>query len=81
MSKYFYCKDCLNIVSNPQKCEKCEMDNLKELKVGAPVNVIGTKTKGKVFQMKKDIIKLIIITESKERVIKEYKPEQLKKLL
>ncbi|MCM1989911.1 hypothetical protein [Oceanirhabdus seepicola] len=81
MAKYYYCLDCLRISSNEEKCEKCEKDNLKVLKVGTPVNVIGTKQKGKVFQMKDDVVKLIVITQAKEKVIKEFKPDQLKKLL
>ena len=78
---YFYCSGCRKIGNNPTKCESCGSDNINLLKCGAPRNVIGTKTKGKIFKMKEDEIKLLIKTEAQEKVIKEYKPEQLQKIL
>lgn len=78
---YFYCSGCRKIGKNPTKCESCGSDNIKLLKHGAPMNVIGTKTKGKIFKIKEDEIKLLITTEAQEKVIKEYKPEQLQKIL
>lgn len=81
MGKLFYCTECRRVEKNSSKCEFCNSEKIKLLKSGAPVNVIGTKQKGKVFKIKDDLVKLIIINEAKEKLIKDYKPEQLQKVL
>lgn len=81
MAKLYYCAKCRRVEKSSTKCDFCDSDNVKFLKIGAPVNVIGTKQKGKIFKIKENEVKLIIINANKERVIKEYKPEELQKVL
>ncbi|MPM70201.1 hypothetical protein SDC9_117154 [bioreactor metagenome] len=81
MNKIYYCVDCKRIVSNNEKCCYCNGSYLKEIVQGSPVNVIGTKQKGKVLKVEQDRVKLIVIDEAKNKLIKEYKIEQLKKVL
>lgn len=81
MSPLFYCVDCQRIFNANENCQFCNSANIKELKKGTSVNVIGTKSKGQVLKVKDDMVSLILITEAKEKVVKEYKAENLKKIL
>jgi hypothetical protein len=81
MAKLYYCTECRRVEKDSSKCDFCKSEKVKLLKIGAPVNVIGTKQKGKVFKIKEDEVKLIIINEAKERLIKDYKAEELQKVL
>ena len=81
MSKLFYCKNCKRVIENFSQCDYCKTNDIKELMLGTSVNVLGTKQKGKVFKIDANMVKLIVIDESKNRLIKEYKAEQLKKVL
>ncbi len=81
MHKLYYCQDCKRVFKNEEKCLYCESGNIKEMKKNSPVNVLGTKQKGRVLKIVEDTVKLLIITEAKEQLIKEYKAENLKKVL
>lgn len=81
MASLNYCVDCQRVFKSNDKCEYCSSNNLKELRKGTSVNVIGTKNKGQVFKIKDGIVSLILINESKERIVKEYDAESLKKIL
>jgi len=48
---------------------------------GTSVNVIGTKEKGKVFKISDEMVKIIVIDLAKNKVLREYKAEQLKKIV
>lgn len=81
MSTVNYCVQCQRIFLNEKICEFCGSNDIKELKKNAPINVIGTKLKGRVLKIKDDNATLIINTESNERVLKEYNLKELKKIL
>lgn len=81
MASLYYCVDCHRVFKSNDKCEYCDSQNLKELRRGTSVNILGTKSKGQVFKLGDEEVSLILITESKERIIKSYMPEQLKKIL
>lgn len=81
MRKVYYCVQCKRLTTNEDKCNYCNGDHIKEVLQGCPVNVIGTKQKGKVLKIEEDKIKLIVIDEAKNKLIKEYKVEDLKKVL
>lgn len=81
MSKLFYCEKCKRVIENFNQCDYCKTSDIKELKVGTSVNILGTKQKGKVFKIDNDKVKLIVIDEAKNRLIKEYEAVQLKKVL
>jgi len=66
---------------NENSCEFCGSDNIRELKKNAPINVIGTKLKGRVLKIKDGNATLIMNTESNERMLKEYDLKELKKIL
>jgi len=48
---------------------------------GTSVNVIGTKEKGKVFKISDEMVKIIVVDLAKNKVLREYKAEQLKKIV
>lgn len=81
MKSLNYCLQCRRVFESNERCEFCNSDKIKPLKKGTSVNIIGSKIKGSVFNWKDDLVNLIIITESKERIIKEYKINTLKKIL
>ncbi|MFD3156662.1 hypothetical protein ACFIJ5_07340 [Haloimpatiens sp. FM7330] len=81
MSKLYYCLDCKRVFKDESKCNFCNGENVKELKVGKSVNVIGTKLKGKVLKVNGDNVKLILKDEMNNKYLKEYKTEELKKIL
>ena len=81
MKSLNYCLECRRVFQSNERCEFCNSDKIKPLKKGTSVNVIGSKTKGSIFNCKGDIASLIIVTEGKEKVIKEYRIDTLKKIL
>ena len=76
-----YCLECRRVFESNERCEFCSSDKIKPLKKGTSVNVIGSKIKGSVFSYKDNLVSLVIVTESKEKNIKEYKANNLKKIL
>ena len=55
---------------------------LERIFVNAPVNILGTKLKGKIMKIGKDEVKVIHVNaETKEKYIKSYSIEKLKKVL
>lgn len=81
MNNLYYCLDCRRIEKDSAKCKFCESEKIKPLKLGAPVNIIGTKLKGRIFKIKVDKVNVIVKSEADEKLIKEYKPEELQKVL
>lgn len=81
MSKLYYCSDCKRVFNNADKCEFCGSFYVKELKVGKSVNVMGSKQKGKVLKVKGENITLILIDEMNNKYTKDYKAEELRKIL
>jgi RNA polymerase subunit RPABC4/transcription elongation factor Spt4 len=81
MRKVYYCVQCKRLITNEDKCNYCDGDYIKEVFQGCPVNIIGTKQKGKVLKIEDEKIKLIVIDEAKNKLVKEYKVEELKKIL
>lgn len=80
MCKAYFCKQCRGIFMEGHTC-KCALEgSMKELMRGSPVNVIGTKLKGKVYRIKNDGIEVLLIG-NKNRNIKTYSTNQLKKIL
>lgn len=81
MNKLFYCKDCLRVVREDGVCTHCKGQNLKELVVGAPVNILGSKLKGKVLKIKDGVARILITDETKNKYIKEFDADKLKKVI
>lgn len=77
----FYCLSCKRVGKNDEVCEYCSAENLKELKVDSPVNVIGTKLKGRVLKLSGDKVRLLIRDDANNRFIKEYSYKDIKKVL
>lgn len=80
MSKAYFCSTCKKIFNEGNPCSCQEEGCVKELKLGTPINVTGTKLKGKVYRIKKDEVE-VLITSSKNRSIKAYRLEQIRKVL
>jgi hypothetical protein len=81
MDRVYYCTECKRVIENDKVCDYCKSDNLKQLTIKAPVNVIGTKIKGKVLKIKGGKVNVLVKNEANDKILKEYDPGQLKKLL
>ncbi|MCC5912271.1 MAG: hypothetical protein JJT76_17790 [Clostridiaceae bacterium] len=81
MNNLHYCMDCRRIASFNEGCTYCESENIKGLTKKAPVNVIGTKVKGNVFNSNGETVNLICVGPDKEKTIREYEADQLQKIL
>ncbi|WP_125152512.1 hypothetical protein [Clostridium rectalis] len=81
MDKLYYCVHCKRVIQNTDKCNFCNEENIKELNYGAPVNIIGSKIKGKVLKIKGNVVRLIVRDEMNIKSIKEYEFEKLRKVL
>jgi RNA polymerase subunit RPABC4/transcription elongation factor Spt4 len=81
MANLFYCKKCKRVIISGTQCDYCGSMEINRLLQGTSVNIIGTKEKGKVFKITDEMVKVIVIDASKNKVIKEYKAQQLKKII
>jgi len=81
MSKLYYCLECKRVIKNPETCDYCKSKEVNELVVGAPVNVIGQKLKGKVLKIDNDIVRLLVRDQSNNKLVKEFEPSKLNKVL
>lgn len=76
-----YCTKCKRVICGEDKCNFCGSESLKELKEKAPVNIIGTKLKGRVLKIKEDKISVLVNTENNEKILKEYTFDKIKKIV
>lgn len=76
----YYCEDCSRVFKASEKCPYCQGEGVT-LKKNAPVNVIGTKIKGRIFKQNSDKITLIVRSEDNSKVMKEYLINNLRKIL
>ena len=81
MSKLYYCMECKRVIKNAEVCDYCKAETINELVVGAPVNVIGEKLKGKVLKIDNDVVRLLIRDQSNNKLIKEFAASKLNKIL
>jgi hypothetical protein len=81
MCKLYYCLDCKRISGEAESCMYCNSLNIKELTKNAPVNIIGSKLKGRVLKVEEGKARLLIADENNSRYIKEYEADMLKKVL
>ncbi|KXZ40682.1 hypothetical protein SAMN05661008_01604 [Alkalithermobacter thermoalcaliphilus JW-YL-7 = DSM 7308] len=78
---FYYCIECKRIFSDFEKCTYCSSSNIKKLSLNSPVNVIGSKIKGRVLKIKDDNIRLLYVDEHKNKLIKEFSHDKLRKIL
>ncbi|OFI06278.1 hypothetical protein CLOACE_10510 [Clostridium acetireducens DSM 10703] len=81
MSKLYYCEECKRVLNNANTCSYCDSNNIRQVKIGAPVNVIGTKLKGRVLKIKGYNARLLIRDEFKKKYVKTYSSDKLRKVL
>lgn len=81
MQRLNYCLDCQRVFIVKEKCEYCNSSNVKELKRGKSVNIIVSKNKGRYLKYKEGKVSLIIYTEDKQKLIKEYDINSIRKIL
>lgn len=77
----YYCLQCRRVFFDSDKCSFCNCAAIKQLKINSPVNVIGSKIKGKVVKINKDELTLIIYNESNEKYLKNYKIQEVRKII
>lgn len=80
-NKLYYCKECKKIFKEQEAGGCCKGSNVKELKSGTSVNVLGTKVKGKVYKIKDNLVTIIIHDEGNDKFLKEYEYRNLRKIL
>lgn len=81
MARYYYCSECKKIGKSKVECEGCKGKYLKDLKEGSPINLIGTKQKGRVFRMKENEIVILIKNEFNEESIREVSASEIQKII
>jgi ATP sulfurylase len=83
VNKLYYCGECKRVVTSSESCSYCSCSSglINELSVGASVNIIGTKIKGKVLKVSENTAKLLIRDEGNNKIIKEYSGDKLRKII
>lgn len=81
MQKLNYCIDCQRVFTSESVCEYCNSKNIKELKRGKSINIIGSKNKGSYLKYKEGKISVIVNIEDKQKIIKEYDIDSIIKIL
>jgi hypothetical protein len=81
MNKLYYCSQCKRVINDEWKCSYCSGEEVKELAIGAPVNVIGSKLKGNVLKISGDNVSLVIRDESNNKFVREYSADKIRKIL
>ena len=81
MKRLNYCLDCKRVFTSVNICEYCNSNNIKELKRGKSVNIIGSKDKGSYLKYKEGKVSVIIYADNKQKFIKEYAIDKIRKIL
>ena len=81
MNKLYYCLDCQRVFKSEVSCDFCQSTKIKELVRNAPINILGTKLKGKVFKIEQEMVKVKYNDEHKKVFIKDFEINKIKKIL
>ncbi|MCX7922628.1 MAG: hypothetical protein N3B21_11565 [Clostridia bacterium] len=81
MNKLNYCLDCRRIFDSDEECIYCKSQSIKALVKKAPINIIGTKLKGRVLTISQGIVQVLFTGEKRVKTIKQFEASKLKKLL
>jgi hypothetical protein len=81
MDKLNYCLDCRRISVQDGKCAYCSSENIRELAKNAPVNVIGSKLKGRVLNSKQGMVQVLFAEQGNTKTMREYEPSKIRKVL
>ncbi|SHI94015.1 hypothetical protein SAMN02745975_00947 [Geosporobacter subterraneus DSM 17957] len=81
MKNLHYCMDCRRIAAFNGECSYCQSTNFKDLVKKAPVNVIGTKIKGRVMNVKDQMVELVCVDQGNIKSLKQFEAEKLRKIL
>ena len=81
MYKLNYCLDCQRVFTIDDKWKYCNSKNVRELKRGKAVNIIGGKNKARFLRYKDGKVSVILYTEDKQKIIKDFEIEKIKKIL
>lgn len=80
MNKIYFCNHCRKIFIGDKDCA-CEGENcIHEVKKGTPVNIIGTKTKGKVIRIKEGAVELLIKNRG-NKILRVCKVDEIRKIV
>lgn len=77
----YYCLQCKRIFLETDKCKYCNCAVIKPVKINSPVNIIGSKLKGKVVKIKNVNLTVMICNEANERSLKDFKINELRKII
>jgi hypothetical protein len=81
MNRLYYCSDCRRVSNDEGKCNYCQGEDVKDLVLGTPVNVIGSKLKGNVMKINGDSVRLVIRDESNNKFVRDYEADKIRKIL
>lgn len=80
MNKIYFCKVCRAVFTEGQECTCQEINGIQEVKKGTPMNIIGTKIKGKVIRIKENAVDLLVRKEN-NKIIRTCKVGEVRKIL
>jgi len=81
MNNLNYCVECRRISYFNETCSYCQSSNIKAIDRKTPVNVIGTKIKGRVMNVKNGIVDILCTGQGSKKTIKQIEIENLRKIL
>ncbi|MDO5780301.1 MAG: hypothetical protein Q4Q02_07215 [Clostridium sp.] len=81
MRRLNYCLDCQRVFISDKECEYCSSNNIKELKRGKSVNIIGSKNKARYLKYKEGKVNVIVYNEDNQKMVKEYEMDKIRKIL
>ncbi|ABW18580.1 conserved hypothetical protein [Alkaliphilus oremlandii OhILAs] len=81
MENLAYCKDCRRISYFNEMCTYCQSNDIKAVDKKAPVNIIGTKVKGRVLNAKDGMVDILCASEGNTKSIRQIEAERLRKIL
>lgn len=81
MNNLNYCVECRRISYFNEICSYCQSNDIKDINRKAPVNVIGTKIKGRVMNAKDGMVDILCTGEGNIKSIRQFEAENLRKIL
>lgn len=81
MQRLNYCVDCQRVFTDNSKCKYCNSNNIKELKRGKSINIIGSKNKARFLKYKDGKISAILYTEDNKKIVKDFYMSSIRKIL
>ena len=80
MRKLVYCLNCRKISYLQETCPNCNSNTFKALSKNAPVNIIGSKIKGRIYKINEESVDVLIVDQQNQKTIKSFDHTKLRKI-